>query len=312
MVIERRRGENSNGPEEVGGDVDPGPFGDPIGGVPGGIGVHCVPRRLDRHRPRPAARPGPATVWTGGPRLRVGPRRIHCTRASAIRPLRPGQRSPRRSPGSEPRAEHPVDDDVGAFERPVQVERPRGPARRRSRQSPTRGTHGPGRARGTDRQARPGPDGAGSPARPRPPAPGTSGRPAIRFRARRGRPNGAALRPRHRGGRTRSIGPGGPRTLHAPATRAPAPTPRSASPGRREPSRAKLWPRTASTAVAVRARASITMPELGCRALGPERRAPATASPSKTIRRTAGAKPRSPAGRRPSRESAGTHDGAPR
>ena len=44
--------------EEVGGDVDPGPLGDPVGGVPGGVGADGVPVRFDRHGPRPRRSPG--------------------------------------------------------------------------------------------------------------------------------------------------------------------------------------------------------------------------------------------------------------
>ena len=151
---------------------------------------------------------------------------------------------------------------------------------------------------------RSGPGGVGSPARLRRPAPGRSGRAGESAPSTACSASGGEPRRRRREGRTRSTGPGEPRNLHGPGTRAPGPTRRSARPGRAEPSRAKLWPRTASDGGGGPGSGVDHHPELGA----PSPR-PRTAHPH---RQPVEDRPadlrhgvlRSPAGRRPSRRAA--------
>ena len=68
-AIDRRTGPQQERAEEVGTDVDPGPLGDPVGGVPGRVGPHAAPLDVGGHRPRPARSHRPSRCAPPGPGL---------------------------------------------------------------------------------------------------------------------------------------------------------------------------------------------------------------------------------------------------
>ena len=84
--------------------------------MPRRVGVHGVPGRLDDHGPRPA----PRLVHRAGRLSGSRPIRLGSPSAS-VRSARADERLPD-DPGQYAGAEDPIDDDVGAVERPVQGE----------------------------------------------------------------------------------------------------------------------------------------------------------------------------------------------
>ncbi len=174
-------------------------------------------------------------------------------RPAPVRLRRPGRRIGLADhPGQGSRAEHPVHRDVGAVQRAVEGEHLAVQDRADTGQPPAGRPDRPRRPRRVDGEGQQHPVATGDRGRLVDQRPvGAAGRgvgtengmvgPVVPHRACR-----------RRGGRTRSTGSGARRTPRGPGPTARGPRRRSGCPGRPGPSRAKLWPRTASTAVAVR------------------------------------------------------------
>ena len=185
-------------------------------------------------------------------------------------------------PGQGPRTEDALHRDVGPVQGPVQRQHLTGEYGPDPDHAAAGGPDRARRAAGVDGQGQQHPVPTGDRRRFVDQRPVRAAGRECRPRARRGWPSAAAPRCRRRGDRTRSTGSGAPQTPRGPSPPVPAPRPRSRASWSAGPSRAKLWPLTASTAVAVRDGASNTTPTSEGASGCPHGR-PSMVNPPKTV-----------------------------